>query len=407
VGDDRGQPETGIWARAADPYPAQSGEYRPRRAKPGPPDPYLPRSEHPLRSGPYLRPGGGSASERFAVPRPDPLRDPIPAPDPAPDPAPPREQPGGPVPGSAFGWWNTNGNFASDRDPEGPRPDRRAPGRDGPPVDGQRPPRREPPPARPSTVWEQPPREQSAGRSAVHGQAGPSQGAPERAAREQSAPWHTGKRDTQDEPVQVRPGGAPAGGPWPDADPYPADFPTQVFMSSALAAWDQPAQAAPAGNWPRVAEPSPPPGQHGPAEPPGRYDSARPPGRSQPAAPSGSGQAPAQSPHAGPRHATAAAQPGGAPPRWDRDPGAGAEPHPPANARRARPRHHGAPFPPAQNPAELYQERPAPGRPAGPPPARSRPPAGRRGLPAGVLIGAACLAVLAAIALILFVALPG
>ena len=122
MGDERGQPETGIWTRAADAYPARPGEYRPRRAKPEPPDPYLPRSEYPLRSGPYLGPGASSASDRFAAPRPDPLRDPFPptrlaagaarldrAADP--DPAPPRRQAGQPVPGSAFGWWNDNDNF--------------------------------------------------------------------------------------------------------------------------------------------------------------------------------------------------------------------------------------------------------------------------------------------------------
>src|SRR5580693_870076 len=92
VGDERGQPESGIWTRAADSYPAQPGQYRPRRAKPEPPDPYLPRSEHPLRSGPYVQSGPGSASERFGSARPDPLRDPFPPPDPArpdPDPAQP------------------------------------------------------------------------------------------------------------------------------------------------------------------------------------------------------------------------------------------------------------------------------------------------------------------------------
>ena len=122
VGDERGQPETGIWTRAADPHPVRPGEYRPRRAKPEPPDPYLPRSEHPLRSGPYLRPGAGSDSERFFPARPDPLRDPFQPPaslrDPfqPPDPAPTRGQAGPPVPGGAFGWWDNNGNFASDRD---------------------------------------------------------------------------------------------------------------------------------------------------------------------------------------------------------------------------------------------------------------------------------------------------
>ena len=223
MGDERGQPETGIWTRAADPHPVRPGEYRPRRAKLEPPDPYLPRSEHPLRSGPYLRPGAGSDSERFSPARPDPLRDPFQPPAPLrdpfqpPDPAPTRGQAGPPVPGGAFGWWDNNGNFASDR--------------------------------------EQPPREQP--------------------PREQPAPWHAGKRDTPDEPVPVRPGDAPAGGPQPDADRYPADFPTQVFMSSALAAWQQPAPPAPSGNWPRQPAPDPFPGADLAREPSARAGPGR------------------------------------------------------------------------------------------------------------------------------------
>lgn len=379
MGDERGQPETGMWARAADPYPAQPGEYRPRRAKPGPPDPYLPRSEDPLRSGPYLRSGGGPAPEQFATPRPDPLRDPIPRP--APEPAPARSRGDGdvPPPGTAFGWWNSNGNFAADR--QAPR------GGGEPPAAPSRPARAEPP---------RPARHRSA----------PDRSGQNQSGQNQSGQWHTGKQDIGDEPVPARPTGArggPAGLYRTDADRYPADFPTQVFMSSALAAWDQPAQAAPAGNWPRIAEPSPPPGRHGSAEPRERYDSAQPPGRPQPSGP----PSPAQSRPAGPRHATGPAQPGGAHPRWDPDPAAAAGLYPPAGAQRARPRHHAAPFPPAQNPAELYSASPGPGRPAGASPARSRPSAERRGLPGGVLIGAACLAVLVAIALILFVALPG
>jgi hypothetical protein len=409
VGDERGQPETGVWARAADSYPAQPGEYRPRRAKPGPPDPYLPRSEDPLRSGPYLRSGGGPASEPFDTPPPDPLRDPIPPPG--------RAQSGAhgdaPAPGSAFGWWNSNGNFVTDR---------RAPGAE-PPAAPPRPARAEPArerQARPQAAGNQPaqnqvPRNQPAQDQPGRDQPAQNRPAQNRPAQNRPAEWHSGKQDIRDEPVPDRPTGArggPADSYRTDTDRYPADFPTQVFMSSALAAWDQPAQAAPAGNWPRIAEPTPPPGRPRPAEPPGRYDSAWPPGRPQPSTPPGPGQAPAQSRPAGPRHATGAAQsataePGGAHPRWERDPVAGAGPYPPASAQRARPRHHAAPFPPAQNPAVLYPAPPTDGRPAGPPPARSRPPAERRGLPGGVLIGAACLAVLVTIALILFVALPG
>ena len=137
MGDERGQPETGIWTRAADPYPVRPGEYRPRRAKPEPPDPYLPRSEYPLRPGPYLGPGASSASDRTATPRPDPLRDPFPPPDSPPeprldraadpDPAPPRRQAGQPGPGSAFGWWNDNDNFASGQGSDRPVPPRASP----------------------------------------------------------------------------------------------------------------------------------------------------------------------------------------------------------------------------------------------------------------------------------------
>jgi hypothetical protein len=47
-----------------------------------------------------------------------------------------------------------------------------------------------------------------------------------------------------------------------------------------------------------------------------------------------------------------------------------------------------------------------PARSAGPHTARSRPPAKRRAVRGGLLIGAACLAVLIAVALIVFVALP-
>ncbi len=260
MGDERGRPETGIWTRVADSYPAQPGEYRPRRAKPEPPDPYLPRSEHPLRSGPYLRPGSSSASDRFAAPRPDPLRDPIPPP----DPAPPRGQAGQPVPGGAFGWWDTNGNVASGRHPDGPVAPgaaQRMPRRAGPP-DSQRPPGREQPTVRQRSAWDQPAREHPAREQPAREQPAREhpardQAAREQAAREQPAEWHTGRRDTQDDPVPVRPGGAPADGLRPDVDRYPADFPTQVFMSSALAAWQQPAQAAPAGNWPQVGEASP------------------------------------------------------------------------------------------------------------------------------------------------------
>ena len=62
-----------------------------------------------------------------------------------------------------------------------------------------------------------------------------------------------------------------------------------------------------------------------------------------------------------------------------------------------------APFPPAPDPADLYPAVHGPGYPAG----RSRQPASRsRGVRGGLLITASFLAVLVAVALILFVALP-
>jgi hypothetical protein len=360
VGEERGQPETGIWTSAAAPYPVQSGGYRPRRAKPEPPDPYLPRSEHPLRSGPYLRPGAGAADERSSGPRPDPLRDPFPAPGAPPDQAPSEGQAGQPVPGGAFGWWNSNGTFADDRNPE-------------------------------QTAREQTAREQI--------------------AREQIAEWHTGRRGTQDEPVPVRPRGAVAGGTQPDADRYPADFPTQVFMSSAQAAWQQPAQAAPDGNWPRIDAPPAPPaprGQSGESGESGESEPAGPPGRRQPSGSAGPRRPPAASRPGGPRHATAAPPAPAGHPGWDRDPAAGAEHYPPTGAHRVPSRHQEAPFPPAQDPAQLYPASAGQAWPGGQsPPPRSRPPARRHGVRTGLLLGAAGLAALVAIALILFAALPG
>ncbi len=286
MSDERGQPESGIWTRATDSYPAQPGQYRPRRAKPEPPDPYLPRSEHPLRPAPYLAAGISSASERFAAPRPDPLRDPFP-PDPDPEPAPPPEPApsragnGQPVPGDAFGWWNSNGNFAVDRPPPAGEPPAAA---------------RRPPPER--SAWDQPAPGQVARERQARPSGGGDQPAREQVARERSgrppaaehssAPWHSGKQDLQDEPV--RPMGAPSGpadSRRADADRYPADFPTQVFMSSAQAAWQQPAPAAPAGNWPRIADPSGPPARprYEPAEPPGPYQRTGQPGRHEPIQP--------------------------------------------------------------------------------------------------------------------------
>jgi len=225
---------------------------------------------------------------------------------------------------------------------------------------------------------------------------GRAQPARERAAREQPAPWHSGKRDTQDEPV--RPNGAvghPAGSYQAEADRYPADFPTQVFMSSAQAAWQQPAQAAPAGNWPRIDAPPAPPARPSQPEPAGWDQSADP-------AAARRARGPARA--AGPRHATAGAPPEGGHPSWGQDP-AGPEQYPAAAARQAAAGYPAAPFPPAPDPAELYPAPPGPARAAGHHPARSRPSAQRRGARAGLLVGMACLAVLIAVALVLFVAL--
>jgi translation initiation factor IF-2 len=189
--------------------------------------------------------------------------------------------------------------------------------------------------------------------------------------------------------------GGPAGSARAEADRYPADFPTQVFMSSAQAAWQQPAQAAPAGNWPRIAEPAEPPSPHEPAGPPKRQP---PPG------PPGPRPAPAPARPAGPRHATAG--PAGERNGWGQNPADGPGGYPAANGRRMA-AEYPAPFPPAPDPAELYPAVHGSARPAGRTPARSRPAASKsRGLRGGLLIGAACLAVLVAVALILFVLLP-
>jgi hypothetical protein len=455
VGAERGQPESGIWTRAADSYPAQPGQYRPRRAKPGPPDPYLPRSEDPLRSGPYVQSGTGSASERFGAPRPDPLRDPFPAdpaapPDPAPppdlaaspDPTPARGGDGQRVPGGPFGWWNTNGNFATDRRPPGREP----PAAPQPSAWDQAPERavREhggrDQPARNQAVRDQPAREQAFQDQPVRArpardpvsrnQPAPSQPAWERAfqdqpvqerparsqavggqpARNQAAEWYTGRQEVRDEPIPDRPLGArggPADSHQADADRYPADFPTQVFMSSAQAAWQQPAQPAPAGNWPRIAEPAPPAGQPQPAGP-RRDQPAGPPGRHQPSDPPGPRRAPALARPAEGRHATARSPSRGGHPGWDQGPAAGPEQqYPAAAARRAAADYLAAPFPPAPDPAELYPAVYGPAQPAGRPPARSRPSASKsRGVRGGLLVAAAFLVVLIAVALIVFVALP-
>ncbi len=478
MGADRGQPEASIWTRAAEANPAQPGEYRPRRAKPGPPDPYQLRPEQPLRSGPYLRPGSVSASERPAAAQPDPLRDPVP-----PDPAPPKEQAGQPVASSAFGWWNSNVKVAAGQHPDCPAPPGPGP-RDGAgraaPSAGRPDPAREQHATRQPSVWDQPAaqpsvwdkpageqsareqevpgpsawheparvqpareqpapdqsaggqpawgepaRERSSGEQAAAGHAAPVQAARKQPAREESArqepaPWHTGKLNIQDEPVSVRPTGARGGTPQPDADRYPADFPTQVFMSSALAAWQQPAQAAPVGNWPRIEDPALAPGRPAPAAPPAPGDprpapavtrSADPRSASAAARPGDLRSAPAAARSGGPRHAQPASPPGGPKPPWDRGPVGGPSPagegYPAAGAHRATAQHLGAPFPPAQDPAELYPAASTPGWPAAQPSARSRPPAQRRGLGTGLLAGAACLAALIIIGLILLVALPG
>ena len=81
---------------------------------------------------------------------------------------------------------------------------------------------------------------------------------------------------------------------------------------------------------------------------------------------------------------------------------------PSRRAHRSAARHQAAPFPPAQNPAELYPAPPTPGwSSANPAPSRSRASAQGRGLRTGLLVGAACLAALIAMALIVFVVLPG
>jgi hypothetical protein len=398
VGDERGRPESGIWTRAADSYPAQPGQYRPRRAKPGPPDPYLPRSEDPLRSGPYVPSGPGSASERFGAPRPDPLRDPFPAggpaapPDPAasPDPTPSRAGDGQRVPGGPFGWWNTNGNFAADRRPPGREP----PAAPQPSAWDQAPERavREQggrdQPARNQAVRDQPAREQAFQDQPVRArpapdpvsrnQPAPSQPAWERAfqdqpvqerpARSQAAEWYTGREEVRDEPIPDRPLGArggPADSHRADADQYPADFPTQVFMSSAQVAWQQPAQPAPAGNWPRIAEPP---------QPSSRFEAAEPAGRPQPPGPH---RAPAQARPPGPRHATAGPA-GRGRPGWDQGPAAGPGQYPAANGRRTAAEYPAAPFRPRRTrpsctrgctarPARPGDRQPGPGRrPASP-----------------------------------------
>jgi hypothetical protein len=361
VGDERGQPETGIWTRAADPHPVRPGEYRPRRAKPEPPDPYLPRSEHPLRSGPYLREGAGSDSELFSPARPDPLRDPFQPPAPLrdpfepPDPAPARGPAGPPVPGGAFGWWNTNGNFASDRE--------QAPGEQAP--------------------REQAPRDQ--------------------APREQAARWHTGKRDAQDEPVPAQPGDAPAGGPRPDADRYPADYPTQVFMSSALAAWQQPAPPAPSGNWPRQPAPDPFPGADLAREPSARAGRPGPPVPP----PADASRPPMPAPPSGPRRAPEQPRPAGLSHPRDLGPAPGgfpsAERNQPGGAHRAVTQHQEAPFPPAPDPADLYPRPPGVARPGANPPHRSRADQDHRPRH-GLLIGLTVLAVLFVIAVLIAVA---
>ena len=192
---------------------------------------------------------------------------------------------------------------------------------------------------------------------------------------------------------------SPAGSYQAEADRYPADFPTQVFMSSAQAAWQQPAQAAPAGNWPRIDEPPAPPARPRPPEPAG------PAGRRQPSDPPGARRARGPARPAGPRHATAGAPAGAGHPPWDQDPTVGPEQYPATGARQAAAGYPAAPFPPAPDPAELYPAPPGAARGAGHHPARFRPPAQGRGARAGLLVGLACLAVLIAVALVLFVAL--
>jgi len=312
VGEERGQREHGAWVPGADPYHARPGEYRPRRARPEPPDPYLPRSDYPLRPGPYLPPPASSASDRHSAARPDPLRDPFPSPPPAPPARPAREL--------GADWFR-------------PRPDRAD-------------------------------------------QFGPGRYPEQRRAREQpAAEWHTGKRYTEDDAAAPdRPGAA--GAAQPEAERYPADFPTQVFMSSAQAAWQQPAPPAPSGNWPRPAAAGPGP-------------------RTEPGPRTGPG------PAAGLRRG-----------RWDQPPpSAGRRPPavPAPGPFPSRPRypaggqHQAAPFPPAPDPAELYPPPPGPGRRAGNPPRRAQPARGR-GARNGLLIGAACVAVLVLAALVFFVA---
>ena len=201
--------------------------------------------------------------------------------------------------------------------------------------------------------------------------------------------------------------GGPADSHRADADRYPADFPTQVFMSSAQAAWQQPAQPAPAGNWPRIAEPARRPAS--PSQPghAGTSQPVRPGGTSHPIRPARAGRRPwparprAVMPRPGRR-------PGGGHPGWDQGPAAGPEQQYPAAAgRRAAADYLAAPFPPAPDPAELYPAVYGPAQPAGRPPARSRPSASKsRGTRGGLLVVAAFLGVLVAVALIVFVALP-
>ena len=385
MGEERGKPETGSWVPAAEPYPAEPSGYQPRRAKPEPPDPYLPRSTYPLRPGPYVPPPAGSTTARYSAARPDPLRDPVLPPYPGSS----RDLAGEPARPQPEGWRHPRGDFESGRYPESP--------------------------ASPDPSWAGPPRGQEARGGQPWGRA--SQGGEPGSRRplggeQPAAEWHTGKRYTDDEPARPSDprGGGPLGsGPRADAERYPADFPTQVFMSSALAAWEQSAQPPAEGNWPQiqeppgprwVREPSPDPGPR-PAQPPARHAA---PSRAQPPSPSAAAPPEWDQTQAGSAQREWDRGPASGPSSvWDRAPAPAARPeqYPPAGPRRADRPAHAAPFPPAPDPAELYPQPAGAAWPGANPPSWSQPDEDH-GARNGVLIGVVVVVVVIAIAVLLF-----
>ena len=384
MGEERGQPETGSWIPAADQYPAEPSGYRPRRAKPEPPDPYLPHSNYPPRPGPYVAPPGSSATARYSAARPDPLRDPVLPPYPGSS----RDQAWRAARRQSDGWRHPGDVFESGRYPESPAS--ADPSWAGSPG-GEDP--------RGGQPWDRASRGGEPGSRRPRG--GEQRTGEQRTGEQPAAEWHAGKRYTEDEPV--RPSGPRGGGLRADAERYPADSPTQVFMSSALAAWEQSAQPPPPG-WSQTQEPPDPrwardlyrdPGPRS-AQPPTRQAG---PSRAQPPSPPTAARREWDQPQAGsPPGAWDQAQAGGAPSGWDRAsaggpssvwdraPAAGPEQYPPAGQRRAAGPAQAAPFPPAPHPAELYPQAPGPVWSGANPPPPSQPGEDHR-VWSGVLIG--------------------